>query len=150
MKGILQHRCIASFMLLAFLVHSLIPFYAVYNLPQISDETSTEAPEELASFFGDKILICTSDGFQWVTWDELKNRKHAPEPHSDYECALCYASANGLKHALTSIALAVSTPHDLAHANTHLREDAIWRPQNTANSRIIRAPPAPISVPHFS
>ena len=70
---------------LALFINALIPFYAKYNPPT--------AQTELSSIFGDKVLICTKNGFEWVSINDFASGKAIPEQHEDIQCALCYMSA---------------------------------------------------------
>ena len=109
MKETGKIRILSLLTMLAFIANVFVPFFAVYNIP------SAQAAEksELSSFFGDKILICTSDGFKWVTWEELQNEENEhPDPNQKhYECPLCYVSAHGVKDFLP--VSAVSFTHEL-------------------------------------
>lgn len=102
MKKISRH--IARITLLAFLCNVFLPFFAVYDI------ASHQAfAKEMSSLFGEKLLICTGDGFKWVKWDDLPQgkEKHAPS----YQCALCYLAA----HSLKDVTLPTGTT--LSHAN---------------------------------
>jgi len=72
--------------------NTLLPFFAFY-----SDAAKTSVqPPSLASVFGDKILICTGDGFALVKWQDLLAGKVPVHQHKSYACALCYIAANTL------------------------------------------------------
>lgn len=92
MKNSLRH--IANVTLTAFLLNAFLPFFAVYDTPKLPPA------KEMSSLFGDKVLICTGDGFQWVTWEELQKQGSRHES-SRYKCGLCYLAAHGLKDLLT-------------------------------------------------
>ena len=91
-----QKRSLLSLTLLAFLVSILLPFAAVYN------PSAAEAAQ--SSVFGDRILICTIDGFKWVSLDELDGEQqgHDRSDQQAYECALCYISAYATKDFIAS------------------------------------------------
>ena len=81
------------FVLLAFLLNAVLPFFAVYDAAQLLPNRSVSA------LFGNRVLICTGDGFRWVTRDKAAEQPpHHPASH--YECALCFAAAHGLKNTL--------------------------------------------------
>ena len=84
-----QKRSLLSLTLLAFLVSTLLPFAAVYN-PSAAAQSSV---------LGDRILICTIDGFKWVSLDELDGEQqgHDRSDQQAFECALCYISAYATK-----------------------------------------------------
>ncbi len=91
-----QKRSLLSLTLLAFLVSILLPFAAVYN------PSAAEAAQ--SSVFGDRILICTIDGFKWVSLDELDGEQegHDRSDQRAFECALCYISAYVTKDFMAS------------------------------------------------
>lgn len=89
MKFPTKNRIIAIFATAAFLLHALLPFFAVYQVP-----TSQDA-KNMASLFGDKVLLCTAEGFKLVSWKDLLNGKQEHKPHKQYQCALCYVAAHG-------------------------------------------------------
>ncbi|MFW0777651.1 MAG: hypothetical protein ACN2B6_08035 [Rickettsiales bacterium] len=66
--------------------NTLLPFFAFY-------QGQTE-PSQLAKLFGDKVLICTSDGFQWVSWEDLKSGKIPVEQHKQFFCPACVIAAS--------------------------------------------------------
>lgn len=84
-------RHIAYVVLLAFLLNVMVPFFAVYNI-----EHSAPA-KEMTTLFGEKVLICTGDGFKWVKWADLQSGKEKHNP-SHYKCPLCYIAAHAFKY----------------------------------------------------
>ena len=92
-----RHRSLLSLTLLAFLVSILLPFAAVYN------PSAAQASE--SSLFGDRILICTIDGFKWVSLDDVgtEQEDHGDSNQKEFECALCYVSAHATKDFLASV-----------------------------------------------
>lgn len=75
-------------MVAALLLHLLLPFFAAYQIP-------AAAQAQMTSPFGDKILLCTAEGFRWVKWEDLQSGKEKPQPHKQYRCPLCYTAAQG-------------------------------------------------------
>jgi hypothetical protein len=69
---------------LAFLMNVMLPFFAVYNIT-----------DSAKSAFGDKILICTVEGFRWFDTNDIASGKQTPETHKDLKCPLCYAAHSG-------------------------------------------------------
>lgn len=129
-----RRRFFSLCLFVAFLAHTLTPFFAVYNLSAVTAET-----KQLASLFGEKILICTGDGFKWVSLADLQNGKENPKPHPDYKCPLCYVASHGLK-AVTGKAVAVL--HDYGSAATPLfAYDSPFISSRPALSLHVRAPP---------
>ncbi len=117
---------IAAVALIAFLLNALLPFFAVYNLP------SPPSVKQADALFGEKILICTGDGFKWVTWKELlKERRHQSASH--YKCPLCYLAAHGLKDFTQPPAIAFNATisggsASIMHSGAFFRPTAVWSP----------------------
>lgn len=89
------------FALIAFLFSAVVPFFAVYDLPG-----SPAEQERLAQLFGEKILICSEKGFEWVRLADIGQGEHQPKPDSHLKCALCYVASKGAAHhPLSSVAL---------------------------------------------
>jgi hypothetical protein len=140
-KYLMRHKAIASIVAVAFLLHALMPFFAVYQLP----DTRHTSAKEMASLFGDKVLVCTEDGFKLVRWEDVLSGKEHPKPHTQYQCPLCYVAAHGqavppnaafFMHVPSPTAHEVSVPH---HATMHVRE---WRWRRF----LTRSPPASLTA----
>ena len=89
MRPAIRNRLIPFFAAFVLMVHTLLPFFAVYQLPAIPDA------KNLTSLFGDKILLCSPGGFRFVSVKDLMSGKEHPQPHKQYQCALCYVAAHG-------------------------------------------------------
>lgn len=87
-------RSIASLTLAAFVFSGLIPFFAIYHVPD------AEQVREMSSLFGEKVLICTADGFRLMSWKDLQSDRPQPKQHPDYQCAMCYVSTHHIKSFL--------------------------------------------------
>lgn len=99
MNNIRTTQSYAYITLLIFLLSSLLPFFAVYNFSSYGDIAEKEyISKEISSIFGSKILICTSEGFKWVSQEDLQNGSEKPTPHPKYKCAACYVSTNSIKY----------------------------------------------------
>lgn len=110
MQRFLRIRIIWTTTLLAFLLGGLLPFFANYNVPELVQQAQSEE-QQIASLFGDDILICTADGFKLVSLKDLREGgSESPSPHSDYECALCFVAAHGGKYAPANAAHAIAAP----------------------------------------
>jgi len=110
---------------------TLLPFFATYN---------TVAPSKLASLLGEKILICTGDGFALVNRADLQSGKAPIKPHKDFVCPLCYVAANGVGVALlpaTTIFLALEKNIGLSFFSSYQR---VLKPL-TYSASSPRAPP---------
>ena len=135
-----RSRQIVFMTLIAFLMNAILPFFATYNTPDHSASTVAFAKQVTSAPFGDRILICTGDGFKWVKWSDLqKEKKHSPTSH--YKCVLCFLAAHGLKHLALfgaialAYALALRNAAQVAYA---YRPVAFYR----KSTRHSRAPPA--------
>jgi hypothetical protein len=79
-------RSIVYTMLLAFVFNLLLPFFASYSL----NSAQAASVNDLSALIGDKVLICTSTGYKWVTLSEWQDEEPAPESGKHYKCPLCY------------------------------------------------------------
>jgi hypothetical protein len=119
------------FVLLAFVLSSLLPFFAVYSMPS--------AATVKASLFSDRILICTEDGFRWITRSEASRQKpHTPNNH--YQCALCFVAAHGLKHLVLAAAILLAVLLQISAARVILVPAKLRATRHT-HHRHSRAPP---------
>ena len=75
-------------MLLAFVLNLLLPFFATYSL----GAAQAAGADDLSALIGDKVLLCTSTGYQWVSLSEFQGEEPAPAPETSdhYKCPLCY------------------------------------------------------------
>lgn len=89
MKFWLKNRVATIVAAVALLLHALLPFYASYQLPTGGDT------KQMSSLFGDRVLLCTAEGFKLVSWEDLLSGKENPKPHKQYQCPLCYVAAHG-------------------------------------------------------
>lgn len=128
------NRFIPLFAIAALLVYTLLPFAAIYQVPL------TQNTAKMASLFGDKVLLCTSDGFRLVSWDDIASGKFKQKEHKRYQCPLCQVAAQAhytapadINSALTSIT--VSRIVFSASASSHIYDEKGWPPQQP------RAPP---------
>ena len=78
---------------------TLLPFFATYN--------DTATPSKLAAIFGEKVLICTGEGFAWVKWTDLLAGKTPVKQHKGYFCPLCYLAHGPMGKALLLAAGAI-------------------------------------------
>ena len=119
----------------AFLIYTLLPFFAVYSNPSES--------KQLSSLFGEKVLICTSDGFKFVSWEDLAG-KDAPKPHNEIKCPLCYFASHGTHYAPHSALLALA--YDAYAITLQYRQfNEILLSRSTNSHYQPRAPP-PLSI----
>ncbi len=91
-----QYTWLGLALALAVAFNTLAPFFAFYNPSGNHAFTSSPvaASMKLASVFGEKILICTGDGFALVNIKDLQAGKVPIKPHKSYFCPLCYVAAN--------------------------------------------------------
>lgn len=92
---------------IAFLFNTMLPFLAIYDLSQLQASENSQA---ISPLLGNKVLICTSEGFKWVELKDLRDSAEEPgekpEPHPQVKCALCYLSINGIKFTAPDAAVA--------------------------------------------
>ena len=79
-------RGIVYTMLLAFVFNLLLPFFASYSL----SSAQAASANDLSALIGDKVLICTSTGYKWVSLSEWQDEEPASEAGKHYKCPLCY------------------------------------------------------------
>jgi len=136
-------RPIAYIAFLAFLMNVMVPFFAVYNVQDTQNNHGTA--KEMASLFGEKILICTGDGFKWVKLADLESGKEKPKPHPDYKCPLCYIAAHAFKYLFLLAAVFLIFPRRKSESRRRVVFD--YRPPAFYLQSLLgsRAPPASFS-----
>ena len=87
----LKRKSLFIMTLIAIMINSFLPFYAIASLSTIQSAQQNEVP----SFLDEKILICTGDSFKWVTWEELQHIDTSKKSTSHFKCPLCYVLAHG-------------------------------------------------------
>ncbi len=129
-------------LLVAFLLNVMLPFVAVYDTQQAlaSHSEQSSSNSNLSSLLGDKILICTSSGFKWVSWDDLQQDNNQTQSHSKYQCALCYLAANHFKHSVPIQHVAIFYQKNIRHVFSDAL-DFTAIPQPTHRLFLARAPP---------
>ena len=142
MKLLPNHKYCLAITLIAFLMNAMLPFFAVYNVSSMSNKQGYA--HTMASLLGDKVLLCTQNGFKWVSLTDLVSGKKIPEPHPKYECPLCYIVVRELNDVLPPHATRLIyqlTPH-LLHDVFPFIQAIVWRPILLRNY-LIRSPPIP-------
>ena len=81
-----RKRGIVYTMLLAFVFNLLLPFFASYNLGAVQAASG----DSLSALIGDRILLCTSTGYKWVSLSEMQGEAPLPDTGKHYKCPLCY------------------------------------------------------------
>ena len=121
---------------LSIALNTLLPFFATYS--------DTTPPSGLASIFGEKVLICTSEGFTWVKLEDLLAGKSPAKPHKSYFCPLCYIANDALGKVLLLTAALY-----LLHAHTARRAPLLRYAEALASharaASYSRAPPLSFS-----
>lgn len=131
-KNSMRHLTLVT--LIAFLANVMLPFFAVYNIPPAS---ATEL--EQSSDDQEKILICTQDGFKWASLKELQENEDQPS-HSQYECAMCYITAQGLQYAFPAQEVTLTFLHNTQYT-PYFFTDIILTDPLALNGFLTRAPP---------
>jgi len=125
-----KNKWLSLTLALAVAFSALLPFFAVHN-----------PSNHLSSVFGERVLICTGDGFKWVNPADLQSGKEKPKPHSGDKCPLCYAARHSLAIASSAPAHDYHEIHALVSVRSHPGLIALYR----ASLQNVRAPPSFIS-----
>ncbi len=133
-----SYKHVVHITLIAFLLNVMLPFFAVYNVEHPS------LAKEMASLFGEKILICTGDGFKWVKLADLESGKEKHNP-SHYKCPLCYIAAHAFKYLFMLASLFLVFPRRKSESRRRIVFD--YRPPAFYLQSLLgsRAPPASFS-----
>lgn len=138
MKELAKIRILSFLTILAFVINAFVPFFAVYNIAaaQAAEQSDIQS-------FDEKILICTADGFKWVTWEELQQEEtdHQTPDQKHYECPLCYVSAHGLKDFLPATAVIVTQKLSKEHTESAGYAETVTKPRFAVAGYRTRAPP---------
>lgn len=132
-------RTIALLTFVAFFVNVTLPFFAVYDV-SAAVATAQAETEQNSTFFGDKILICTDDGFKFISVKELQEGHDQPKQHPQYECAMCYVAAHGTKHLMTTAEVAFVRYEHAQQVVYNISHD-VTVSQFSSHSFQTRAPP---------
>lgn len=109
---ILNRKILIAVTLVALLFQLTIPFFAFYP----AGANAFSQKQQIDSIFGDKVFICTAEGFRWISSAELMELNNTPStPHDQQiECALCFlhakTAATKPHAALNAIALLLPSP----------------------------------------
>lgn len=125
--------------LYAFIFSVLTPFFATYNTAAAANVDA----KEMSSLFGDKVLICSSGGFKFVTWEELAAGEHHDEDQQ-FKCPLCYVAVHGVKANALSNVIALAKPLGDASGKILFRETDSLKASLLAYQRHSRAPPVSV------
>lgn len=129
-------KFIGQLTLIAFLFGAVVPFFAVYE-SQLQNAESAE----LAALYGEKIFICTENGFEWVDVADVASGKHNPKRKSHVECALCVVNGGGGKIAqLPPVVLAIA-PYSAQELRLHFALAPAHVTEHETTPSIPRAPP---------
>lgn len=129
------HYFVHSLVMLALMLATLLPFYAYYGNTLPTDTSN--------NLFGEKILICTAEGFKWIGVNELE--ENAPEiDHSKFECPLCVVASSDHK-AIRTITDAFVSPITYRHYGYEVTDRYTYT-QPTGYHFSVRAPPAYFSA----
>ena len=108
-------------------------------------QTASQSASNTAAFFG-KVLICTLEGYKWVSLEDLRTGNVPDTPHQGQNCPLCTANGSGML-ALTPIGGAYVVWAPLQTASYAGIPQAERRHSLTAaNIKNPRAPPHPVSL----
>jgi hypothetical protein len=135
-----KNSFLTIFAALMLLLQFSLPFFATYQLP------APTATQRASSIFGDKILICTADGFRFVSFADIISGKEKPKLHKQYQCPVCYVSAHNQiiesspPAQITAPTFVVLASASLAFASEPNLATQHWR------ERLTRSPPHSFTV----
>lgn len=129
----ISRRIFHFLLIVACLLQFTLPFHAVYAAP------ISQTQAERSALLGDKLLLCTADGFKWVSWADLQEAEHEPAEHQNFECALCFAHSHFGKHIYAdgySLVMPTrSAGNQISHVRQAVHTSADYQPHQS------RAPP---------
>ena len=134
----------------AFFRHTICLIVAIFSLhtvaPYFAHAQPTSSLKQTASILapGEKMLVCSADGFRWLTREEIERMPADEHEQSAYKCGLCYVAA----HAGTANIISPDIGLDAQLLFRHHLGIAIMRDIAAFSSRTVahgtRAPPSPI------
>ena len=129
-------RITVTFLMALFFFNTTFPFLANYDPQSLKAST-----KEISSVFGDKILICTNDGFKWISTEDIQTGKEIPQKHKKYQCALCFITKNTSINSYLTIQLytAVEFPPEKIYSPRPFLEN--YKDSDYLYSFPSRAPP---------
>ncbi|TNE31394.1 MAG: hypothetical protein EP349_04075 [Alphaproteobacteria bacterium] len=142
-QGNLKKRSLIVVAAAAILLNALLPFYATYDSEALAAKLAAKSEtQELSALLGEKVLICTGDGFKWVKRADLQNGEEQPAQHPRLKCPLCYLAVFGVKQILPPVI--ASLDHVPASVNDILQPPGsdLQYASLTYRSYDSRAPPA--------
>ena len=78
-----HRKSITLLLTLALLFNAMSPLLFAFNVSPASTDSAAE------SMFGDKILICTSTGFKYVSIEDFRNGSLPDQKNALPHCSLC-------------------------------------------------------------
>lgn len=75
-------------LILAFSLNTTLPFFATYESDGLTLKPSAISDSQ------DKILICTAEGFKWISPGRAGGSEHGDNGH--IKCPLCYFASHGI------------------------------------------------------
>jgi hypothetical protein len=96
MRYSLFFRYIVCLIIALFALHVAAPYFA--------HTQQNNSLKQIASMLadGEKALICSADGFKWLTKEELQRMPAEEHDKTAYKCGLCYLAAQGCTTIATS------------------------------------------------
>lgn len=82
----MKPKAFTFFLSIMICVAALMPFFAHYGVGEAS----------ASNLFGDKILICSSEGYKWIDASELDDEDVANSQNGGQKCPICSAHANNI------------------------------------------------------
>ncbi len=93
--------------LIAFAIHVILPFFAVYSLPLSKTNLNSPVVDKSSIIHASvqpkkKFVVCTKHGFMLVASTDIEKtfdaqQSSTPKSNPLFKCPLCYATAYGFK-----------------------------------------------------
>ena len=99
-----KRKILAWALIVVMMTSVLLPFFAFY---QKVENSTLPSASSITAFLGEKILICTGDGFAFVKLSDLAAGKIPVKQHKEFFCPLCYLAVSKVGKAIVAFAVVV-------------------------------------------
>ncbi len=111
MKKLMHTKFISYTAVLAFVLNTFLPVWVAYASPDHELKNVNELSQ--TTFFEDKILICTTQGFKWVSLADLEEQNNTPSSQHRFKCPLCYLPVHTVDTAIIQSQEPINYAHSL-------------------------------------